>query len=74
MNSKLIWILSGLLAGIIFIYLIQSTRYFNFLPYQIHEILFRGSGNEREFIIFFDLIICIILFFIFKRILSKVNK
>jgi hypothetical protein len=68
MNKNIIVIISAILSLLTFLYLIQPSIYINFLPYQIHESLFRGSGYESEFIKAFDFLISVLLFFVFKKI------
>jgi hypothetical protein len=58
----------------LFLYLITPSSYFNFLPYQIHETFFGASGFEKEFIIAFDFVVCVIVFLVLRKLLRLMFK
>lgn len=66
-------ILSALLSTSVFNYIIKPPSFFNFLPFAIHENFFRGIVGERLFIIVFDLLFAILLFFVFNKVFKKIN-
>ncbi len=64
-------IISILLSSSIFFYLITPSSFFNFLPFAIHDNFFRNIVSEALFIIIFDLLCSVILFYVFYKVLKN---
>lgn len=66
------WFIPLIISIVFFLYVITPSSYFNFLPYQIHESLFQNDKHEMEFIIAFDFIVAVLIFFVFHKLLKKI--
>lgn len=65
------WLIPIAVSLVFFWIVITPPSYFNFLPYGIHEALFRGSGFEKEFIIAFDFVVALLIFFLVRYLFRK---
>ena len=78
MNKKILAIILALIATGFFLFMVlNSSSGFNFIPYLIHEAISPGGAGETNFIIVFDILFAILIFWLlyklFTRILTK-NK
>jgi hypothetical protein len=66
-------IATGLTTVFLFNVLIPPSI-FNLIPYSIHESFWKGGSGESNFIISFDILCGLLLFWIVYRIASKLIK
>ena len=75
MKEKLIAILLSLLATLSFWIIVFSKQSaFNFLPYSLYHYIDSNGNNESGFILIFDIVFGIILFFVSYKIIRWLNN
>ena len=67
------WVIPSIIAACFYWYVATYPNYFNFLPYQLHELIFQGDHNELVFILIFDFFIALMLFWIFRKLLKRIR-
>ena len=61
------WILPASISILFFVNVVRPPSYFNLLPYQIHDSIWPGGEHEFEFIVCFDAIIALGIFFLVRK-------
>lgn len=72
-KAFLSWLLPLSAAVLFFASVVMPPSYFNALPFQIHETILQGDKNEAEFIIAFDTLFAIGIFFLVRYLLKGKN-
>ena len=66
--------IASLGAGIFLLMTLSSSSAFNFLPYLINRAISSDGSGESEFILFFDIAVGLIIFWILFRITKRAFK
>jgi hypothetical protein len=75
MNKKILAIvLAVAVAGLFLFMVLYSSSGFNFIPYLIHEAVSPGGAGETNFIIVFDVLFAILLFWLSYKLFNRVLK
>jgi hypothetical protein len=75
MRKNILPIILSAAIAIIFLYIVLTPpSAFNMIPFAIHEWLFKGIIKEVTFIVIFDIITSVILFFIGFYIFRRIVK
>jgi hypothetical protein len=74
MKKALPLMLALIITAGFFLIAFSTSSGFNFIPYLIHESISPGGANETTFIIVFDIVIGLLLFFLAYKIFTKVFK
>lgn len=75
MRIKIIAIAISLILSLLFLKMVLTPpSVFNLLPYSIHRSFSPDGSGEKMFIIIFDLIIALLLFYITYKIALKIMK
>lgn len=72
MNKKMLAIILALIASGLFLFMVlYSSSAFNFIPYLIHEAISPGGAGESNFIIVFDVLFALLLFWLLYKLLIR---
>lgn len=75
MNKKILAILLAVAVVGLYLYMVLYTSSgFNFIPYLIHEAISPGGAGETNFIIVFDVLFAIFLFWLAYKLFNRVLK
>ncbi|WEK34995.1 MAG: hypothetical protein P0Y53_21110 [Candidatus Pseudobacter hemicellulosilyticus] len=71
MNKLLAVVLALLTAGLFLFMVLYSSSGFNFIPYLIHEAISPGGAGETTFIMVFDVLAAILLFWLLYKLFAR---
>ena len=77
MNKKVLSIILAVAVAVATFFLFEvlaSSSGFNFLPYLIHESIWKGGKGEGDFIRIFDIAFSILLFWVTYKIVYRILK
>jgi|688.fasta_scaffold06779_9 uncharacterized BrkB/YihY/UPF0761 family membrane protein len=75
MNKKILAIvLAVAVVGLYLFMVLYTSSGFNFIPYLIHEAISPGGAGETNFIIVFDVLFAILLFWLAYKLFDRVLK
>jgi hypothetical protein len=73
MNKRTVSFILALFSSGLFLFtVLYSSSGFNFIPYMIHETVSPGGPGEAKFIIIFDVLFAIFLFWILYKLFVRV--
>ncbi len=75
MNKKiLVIVLAIAVVGLYLFMVLYTSSGLNFIPYLIHEAISPGGAGETNFIIVFDVLFSILLFWLAYKLFDRVLK
>jgi hypothetical protein len=75
MNKKILAIvLAVAVVGLYLFMVLYTSSGFNFIPYLIHEAISPGGAGETNFIIVFDVLFAILLFWLAYKLFDRLLK
>lgn len=73
-KKRLAIILAIVVAGLFLFMVLYSSSAFNYIPYLLHETISPGGAGEANFIIVFDILFALLLFWLAYKLFMRVLK